>query len=120
MWNDPSTGSTEKRARAYLESNCAHCHFAGGTAANTGLVLLVGESDTYRFGVCKPPAVSGPATGGFLYDVDPGRPDESVLRFRMASTDENSRMPQIGRSIVDEEGLALVISWIAGLPDSCP
>jgi uncharacterized repeat protein (TIGR03806 family) len=120
VWNDPTTGSIEKRARAYLESNCAHCHHVGGTAQAYGLVFLVAENDPYRYGVCKQPLVSGPGSGGYRYVVAPGTPDQSVLRFRMASTDPDSRMPQIGRSIVDEEGLALVISWIAGLPGSCP
>jgi uncharacterized repeat protein (TIGR03806 family) len=29
VWNDPSTGSVERRALAYLEVNCATCHRAG-------------------------------------------------------------------------------------------
>src|ERR1019366_8706602 len=39
VWNDPSTGSVEARARAYLQANCSYCHDGDGEARTTGLVL---------------------------------------------------------------------------------
>jgi uncharacterized repeat protein (TIGR03806 family) len=119
VWNDPATGTVEARARAYLEGNCAHCHNAGGLSQKTGLWLRFDETDSTHLGICKPtgkPEVSG----GFSYDVVPGDPDHSALIFRLASVDPNVMMPQIGRSVVHTEGLALVRQWIAQLPGSCP
>ena len=118
-WNDTSTGSVSERARAWLESNCAHCHDTKGTARTTGLYLTYGETDPLRMGICKPPAAAGRGSGGLLYDVVPGKPDESIVAYRIASTEEDVMMPEIGRSVVHAEGVELVRAWIAGLAGAC-
>src|SRR5207302_9243720 len=100
VWNDPATGSIEQRARAYLEVNCAHCHSDGGAARTTGLFLWASETDKTRVGVCKPPVAAGEASGGLHYDVVPGNPDQSIITYRLASTQPSIAMPQIGRSAV--------------------
>jgi uncharacterized repeat protein (TIGR03806 family) len=120
VWNDPASGSVERRARAYLEVNCAHCHSSTGFARTTGLFLTASETSTSAFGVCKPPVAVGEATGGFLYDVVPGDPDHSIMTHRLASTEAAAMMPQIGRSIVDPVGLQLVRDWITGLQGNVP
>jgi uncharacterized repeat protein (TIGR03806 family) len=120
VWNDPNTGTVAERARAYLEANCAHCHSEGGFARTTGLFLSADVTTPAQFGVCKPPVAVGEASGGFLYDVVPGDPDHSILTYRMASTTPSVMMPQIGRSIVDADGLALVREWITGLKGTVP
>ena len=66
------------------------------------------------------PVAAGPAGGGRLYDVVPGKPDESILVFRIESTDASLMMPPLGRSLVDEEGVALVRAWVTAMPGSCP
>jgi uncharacterized repeat protein (TIGR03806 family) len=118
VWNDPSTGGVEKRARAYLDGNCAHCHNAEGLSEKTNLLLRWDEMDPAHVGVCKATG-NAIAAGGFQYDILPGDPDHSVLPFRLASTDPHVMMPQIGRSVVHTEGLALVREWIAGMSGSC-
>jgi uncharacterized repeat protein (TIGR03806 family) len=120
VWNDPTTGTTDQRARAYLEVNCAHCHNANGFARTTGLFLDVNETAWSTLGVCKPPVAVGEATGGFLYDVVPGDPDHSILAYRVASTTPATMMPQIGRSVVDAQGVQLVRDWITGLQGTAP
>ena len=115
VWNDPSTGTAEARARAYLEVNCAHCHNPDGFARTTGLFLTADQTTPIALGICKPPVAVGEASGGFLYDVVPGDPDHSILAYRLASVAPGVMMPQIGRSIVDPPGLALVRQWITGL-----
>jgi uncharacterized repeat protein (TIGR03806 family) len=115
VWNDASTGTPERRARAYLEVNCAHCHNPAGFARTTGLYLTYDETDPSSLGVCKPPVAVGEASGGFLYDVVPGDPDHSIMAYRVASIEPAVMMPQIGRSIVDPAGVQLVRDWIAGL-----
>lgn len=44
----------------------------------------------------------------------PGDPSRSVLFFRMAKLG-HGRMPHVGSTVVDEEGLALIGRWIEGL-----
>jgi len=120
VWNDPSTGTLDQRARAYLESNCAHCHSPGGDAKNSALFLSTFVTDAYSYGVCKKPVAAGGGTGNLLYDIVPGQPDASIMVHRLGSTDPSVAMPQIGRSVVDQAGLQLIEDWIASLPGSCP
>jgi uncharacterized repeat protein (TIGR03806 family) len=117
-WNEPEKGTLERRARAYLEGNCAHCHNGAGLSANTDLYLRADEAVPEHFGVCKPTG-DLMASGGLPLDIVPGNPDASALVFRLASTDPQKMMPQIGRSLVHAEGLELVREWISGLPGSC-
>ena len=119
VWNDPSTGSEEDRARAYLEANCAHCHNADGFASTTGLFLLASASTPTTYGICKPPVAAGPATGGNAYDIVPGAPDASIMVYRLASTTPEIMMPLLGRSVVDVAGLALIRGWIGRLDGGC-
>ena len=44
---------------------------------------------------------------------------ESILVFRMDSVDPAIKMPEISKSVVHDEGVALVRDWIAGLPGAC-
>ena len=62
---------------------------------------------------------AGQATGALFYDVVPGKPDESILLYRMLSTAPAIAMPEIGRSLVHDEGVDLVRAWIAGLSGDC-
>lgn len=115
VWNDPKTGSLDARARAYLDNNCAHCHSASGVAGYTAFYLNYGETDLRRLGYFKLPNSAG-YTGDRPFDIVPGKPDESILLYRMASTRPKERMPEAGRSIVHEEGIALIREWLASLP----
>jgi uncharacterized repeat protein (TIGR03806 family) len=117
VWNDPSTGTVEQRARAWMEMNCGHCHNPAGSAKATGLDLRAAQSDLFRAGVWKTPVAAGRGSGGRSYDIVPGKPDESILVYRTASTEPGVMMPELGRRLVDEEGLALVRAWIASMPD---
>jgi uncharacterized repeat protein (TIGR03806 family) len=118
VWNDPASGSVAERARAYLDANCAHCHNADGLSQKTNLWLRWSESDPSHAGICKKTG-KPEAAGGLAYDVVPGDPDHSAMIFRLASTDAGSMMPQVGRSLVHAEGLALIRAWIAGLTGGC-
>ncbi len=118
--SDPGTGGLEDRARAYLDVNCSHCHRKGGEAENTGLVLTLEQDPSYHLGICKQPGSTGPGPGGRPWEIDPGHPESSAVVYRMSSTTPGTAMPQIGRSLVDTEGVALVAGWIAQLPGSCP
>ncbi len=103
------------RARAYLDANCAHCHAPGLPADTSGLYLHWEEDRPVHLGVNKHPVAAGRGSGGHLVDIAPGDPDASILHYRMASTDPGVMMPEIGRSIVHQEGLQLIRDWIAGM-----
>ncbi len=111
VWNDASD-SIDDRARAYLEVNCAHCHHAAGPARNSGLHLNVEETQAYRLGKFKTPVAAGKGTGGRIYGIVPGKPDESIMEYRMGTTKPGEIMPEFGKSLVHKEGLALIRQWI--------
>ena len=118
-WDDPSSGTTTDRARAYLDANCGHCHNDKGSARTTGLWLRLGDRPELELGICKPPVAAGRGSGDLSFDIVPSKPDESILIRRMRSTEPQQMMPEIGRSLVHEEGVAIVAEWIASLPGEC-
>ncbi len=95
VWNDPSTGSVDARARAYLQANCSYCHDGDGEARTTGLVLLDTEASPMALGECKTPIAAGKAAQGETYDIVPGHPDQSILVYRVSSTAPSIAMPEI-------------------------
>lgn len=117
VWDDPHSGSLDARARAWLEINCAHCHNPQGPARNSGLDLMASQSNPTAWGFMKAPVAAGRGSGGLSYDIVPGKPDESILAFRTGSTDAGIMMPELGKRLVHEEGLALVREWIAAMSD---
>ncbi len=103
------------RARAYLDINCGNCHRPEGSAKTSGLDLVIHQKDDYKLGINKAPIAAGKASGGRLKDIIPGHPDESILLYRMESTDPEIMMPEMGRKLVHQEGVALIREWIASL-----
>ncbi|WP_372785925.1 SO2930 family diheme c-type cytochrome [Phenylobacterium sp.] len=111
-WDDASE-PLEARARAYLDGNCGHCHNPRGMASNSGLFLDLEEARPAHLGIGKRPVAAGKGSGDLETDLVPGRPDASIVAYRMASTDPGVMMPELGRSLVHDEGLALVRDYIA-------
>jgi len=118
-WSDPGSGDLEARAKAYLDANCAHCHNPRGAADTSALDLSAATPVDRRYGVCKPPVAVGRGSGDRPYDIYPGRPDDSILVYRMQHSDPAIAMPELGRSTVHDEGVALIRDWIATLPGDC-
>ncbi len=117
-WSDAAV-SLERRARAYLDANCAHCHNPKGAADTSGLHLNIDARMDRNFGICKPPVAAGRGSGDRPYDIFPGRPDSSILLFRMQHSDPAIAMPELGRSLNHAEGAALIEEWIANMSGSC-
>lgn len=115
LWENRGQVAPALAARAYLEANCANCHNARGAASNSGLWLGWDEADPVRLGLRKPPVAAGRGSGMLAFDVAPGNPDGSILLHRMASTEPGVAMPEIGRSSVDNDGLAVIRAWIKSL-----
>ncbi len=112
IWHDPATGSTEARARAYLDVNCGHCHNPRGAASNSGLNLTWETRDPVALGVGKRPVAAGQGGGQFAFDIKPGSPENSILIYRLASIEPGTAMPELGRATAPDEGLALLRQWI--------
>ena len=119
VWNDSTTGNLETRARAYLDINCGHCHNPGGQGGSSGLNLTFGEKNWNHLGVCKMPIAAGQGSGRLKYSILPGVPDSSIIIYRMNSTKLNEMMPEIGRQMIHEEGVALIREWIFTLQGKC-
>ena len=115
VWDDPHTGSLEERAKAYLDINCAHCHQPKGSAKNSGLDLRFSQIDLRKRGVFKPPVAAGKGSGNLEYSIVPGHPEQSILLYRIDNTEPGIMMPEIGRSINHNEGVALISEYIKNL-----
>ncbi|WP_309642159.1 hypothetical protein [Flavobacterium sp.] len=115
----------ELRARSYVDANCAHCHQDNRHCdyrpmrfafAETGLPNGVGRTN---MGVC----VDTQDMQDFPVDlstiVKPGSIERSMMYYRLNTTDETYRMPLHGRTIIHDEGVALIEQWINSLQD-CP
>ena len=107
------------RSRAYLDINCGHCHNAQGAADTSGLLLDASVESNRQLGLCKPPIAAGGGTGGRTYSIVPGEPDHSILVYRLEITDPGTMMPELGRSLVHHEGVALLKDWITSLEGEC-
>ena len=111
--------SLEARARAYLDINCAHCHNQQGSADTSALLLEYTDLDPRSYGRCKPPIATGRGSGGLLYSIVPGQAHESIMSFRLSSRDPAEMMPEIGRTLVHAEGVALINRWINSMSGRC-
>ena len=118
-WED-SQASLEIRAEAYLNINCGHCHNPEGAADTSALVLDGSHRSPVELGVCKSPVAAGGGAGERLFNIHPGEPERSILLYRMESAEPDEMMPELGRSLPHEEGIALIREWIAAMPGDCP
>lgn len=111
-YEDPNDGSLNDRARAWIDINCAHCHITGAPGETSGLFLNIEEINPAQLGILKPPVAAGRGAGNRLHTIVPGKPDESILIYRIESSDPGIMMPEIGRKLVHKEGVALIREWI--------
>jgi uncharacterized repeat protein (TIGR03806 family) len=114
-YRDPSSGTLDERARAYLDVNCAHCHRPEGPANSSGLYLQYTSRDNHQLGIMKSPVAAGRGSGGKKYNIVPGKPKASILLHRMVSDDPGVRMPELGRQLQHQEGIDLIRDWIKSL-----
>lgn len=104
-------------ARDYLDVNCASCHNPNGVNGKTSQLFLNWDNpDPFHLGVCKKPGSAAKGTGGRTYDIVPGDADASILHYRIATDEVGAMMPDIGRSVVHAEGVALIARWIDAMP----
>lgn len=108
--------SDEERARAYLHTNCAHCHRPGGWTPPALTLDLRWSTPTAQTQLCGvPPQYGSPFTAA--YRLAPGDPEGSLVWQRIAERSLWS-MPPLATSVVDPDA-ALVRAWIEGMT-GCP
>jgi uncharacterized repeat protein (TIGR03806 family) len=107
-----SAAPLENRARAYLHTNCANCHQPNGTGR--------GDMD-FRYSVNWTEGGYCDITPGFgsfnIADaglLKPGAAAQSIIPLRMQLRDAH-RMPPLGVTIVDAQGVNVVQTWINSL-----
>jgi uncharacterized repeat protein (TIGR03806 family) len=108
-----TAGALDDRARAYLHANCANCHRPSGiTEVSIDLRYSTRLADTR---ICD----VEPAKGNFGFlgakILKPGDPSLSMMSIRMHSVISGVLMPQIGRSLVDEDGVSVIDAFITAL-----
>uniref|UniRef100_UPI00105D1F40 PQQ-dependent sugar dehydrogenase n=1 Tax=Paraglaciecola marina TaxID=2500157 RepID=UPI00105D1F40 len=97
------------RMKSYVHANCSYCHQPEGTAQ--AAIDFRYDTALADMGICDADA---------LYDLD-SQPSltkivdstdylNSILYWRIAATDDE-KMPPIGRDLVDEDFLQLLVDW---------
>ncbi len=110
----------ERAALGYLHANCGHCHNHNGAPAAVRLVLaqtavspqessdrVLGSTVNARSSF-RPPGMSGE-----VLVIAPGRPQDSVLHWRMRSRHPLRQMPPLGTLAPDPQGNDLIARWIS-------
>ncbi len=117
-WDDVNNDLTS-RVRGYVDINCAHCHREGSHCDYRPMRFALHESaDPVNLGVCVPP--DDPLLPQHTHIVARGNVARSLLHYRVNSTDEAVRMPLLGRTLIHDEGVALINEWITSLTPACP
>lgn len=102
----------DDRARAWLDTNCAHCHRPQGpTPVDLDLRVEVAGADLRLFGV--PAAVAAP--GGVGQRAVVGAPAHSDVWLRAGRRD-GFGMPPLASTVVDAVGLDLLAEWLVAGP----
>ncbi|TMM55902.1 T9SS type A sorting domain-containing protein [Maribacter algarum] len=104
------SSSNEMKVRSYIDANCAFCHRPNGVEG-----AFDGRSLTALYDqlLVNTSAISHASLPGYELVV-PQDIQNSLLYLRDIST-EADRMPPIGRNMVDEDYMEVLIGWIEGL-----
>jgi uncharacterized repeat protein (TIGR03806 family) len=113
-----TTQSIDLRFRSYIDANCAHCHQDLGRCDYRALRLSFSLTTNQTLvGVCV--QSDEPISPTLQKLILPGNYSKSVMNYRLNSNVESERMPLLGRTIVHDEGVALVQEWISSLTQTC-
>jgi uncharacterized repeat protein (TIGR03806 family) len=114
-YNDVSQ-PLKTRLRSYLDINCGHCHKENSHCDYRPLRLSFSETTVpSNLGQCVPPDENIDPV--LLQIIVPGNFNKSVMHFRLNSTDESTRMPLLGRTLVHDEGVQLLKDYILSIDD---
>jgi uncharacterized repeat protein (TIGR03806 family) len=115
-YNDTSKSVT-LRARSYVDSNCSHCHSDNRHCDYRPMRFAFSENgNPTNMGVCVDTEDMQGFPSALSKIVTPGNIERSMMYYRLNTVDEAVRMPLHGRSIIHDEGIALIEAWINSLP----
>jgi len=109
--NDPSE-SLERRARAYLDINCAQCHQPGGPTQATFDARLTSPANFQNM-INVDPSNSLGLTSPKI--IRPKNVPNSILHLRMSSLEGCCAMPPLAKNAVDTNALGVLAEWINSL-----
>ncbi|MGS2727706.1 fibronectin type III domain-containing protein [Psychroserpens sp. BH13MA-6] len=92
-WEDDSV-TLDRRARAYMDMNCAHCHISGGFCEEQSNLRLSYETPFGESNIME---------------------SSNSILARIQNTIPEYGMPYIGTTILHDEGVALMIDYINSL-----
>jgi len=105
------------RARAYLDVHCAVCHTPQGTGYTR--INLRSSTPLDKMSLvhmqAERPRPAHP-TGKLIV---PGHPEQSEL-LEWVKAKGTRQMPPLGRSVVDDDAVAVLSRWIAEMPPTTP
>lgn len=117
-YND-SSKPISLRARSYVDSNCSHCHQTDRHCDYRPMRFAFSETGNANglanMGVCVATSDMQDFPAGLSKVVAPANVNKSMLYYRINTTNESYRMPLHGRTIIHEEGVALMRDWINSL-----
>ncbi len=102
----------ENRARAYLASNCAHCHQPA--EPRSGVIDLRYNTTKSLMNIIDVRPLYGNVGLSDPYRVKTGSKESSVLWERIDRLDQ-LRMPPLASSVIDPTGVNLIGAWIDSL-----
>jgi len=114
-WNEKNEGSLFDRVRGYFDTNCTHCHNPRGIAGNKRIDLRYTQMEPWKRGVDLRSTGGHYSASKLQKVIVPGHPEYSAVYLRMNSRDFTFMMPQVGRSVVHDEGVGLIAEWIRSL-----
>jgi putative heme-binding domain-containing protein len=108
-----ASGDLNARARAWLHTNCSHCHreHAGGSV----LSFMNHDSPLEKLNLVGARPMQGAFGIPGAEVVAPGDPYRSILYYRVSKLGKG-HMPYLGSHVIDERGVALIHDWITSLP----
>jgi uncharacterized repeat protein (TIGR03806 family) len=110
----------ELRVRSYVDMNCAHCHRNNSHCDYRPMRFAFGETtNLVNMGVCVDTQDMAGFPAALSKIVTPGNSNRSMLHYRLNTADPAYMMPLIGRSMIHEEGAALIQEWINSLSGPC-
>ncbi len=116
-WKDPSQ-PLNLRARSYIDINCAHCHSEESYCEYRPMRFAFQDnSNLENMGVCVEPDTN--LNENLTHIIKPNHPEKSVVYFRISATEEQYRMPLLGRTLQHREGVKLIEDWINTLNNIC-
>lgn len=106
------------RVRSYVDANCAHCHQDEARCYYRPVRFPFAQTDVdSNIGICL--VADEPISPTLTKVVSPGNSSKSIMHYRISTNDESERMPLLGRTIIHDEGVALIEEWINSLTQTC-